>query len=59
MKVETQTEWVCANRHVPELTAEQREQYGLPDNLVLCPAQGRLVRFNEFCEHSPDIWIET
>jgi hypothetical protein len=41
MKVETQTEWVCANRHVPELTAEQREQYDLPDNLVLCPAQGR------------------
>jgi WD40 repeat protein len=31
--------WTCANRHVVELTDAQRAQYGLPDNLVLCPEE--------------------
>jgi WD40 repeat protein len=39
--IETEQEWTCANRHVVELTDEQREQYGLPDDLVLCPEENQ------------------
>jgi WD40 repeat protein len=35
--IATWQEWTCANRHVFELTDRQRAQYGLPDDLVLCP----------------------
>jgi WD40 repeat protein len=30
-------EWACRNRHIPELTLEQRQQYGVPENLEICP----------------------
>jgi WD40 repeat protein len=38
-EVATWQEWTCANRHVVELNDTQREYYGLPDDLVLCPEE--------------------
>jgi WD40 repeat protein len=31
--------WVCENRYVPKLTAVQRAQYGIPNDLMLCPTE--------------------
>ncbi len=33
-------EGACTNRLVPELTPEQRQQYGVPSDLELCPTNG-------------------
>ena len=31
--------WACHHRYIPDLSQEQREQFGIPNDLVLCPEE--------------------